>query len=114
MKTIGNIQENTFDKLVKSIIHFENKEIYGSCQEKLEVNNKTISLETYLGFCPIENEKEFNEKEIINLQYDSLELYELCYAIENDFKIEIPDEKAQNFKQVKDYVNWINNYYNNQ
>ena len=38
---------------------------------------------------------------------DSLDTYELIYAIENDFNIQIEDEQATQFNTVGDVVNFI-------
>ena len=42
-----------------------------------------------------------------DLGADSLDTYELIYAIENDFKIKIEDEQATQFNTVGDVVNFI-------
>jgi acyl carrier protein len=46
--------------------------------------------------------------------FDSLDMIELCMGIEEDFKIEIPDEDADRFKTVADIVSYINQRINNQ
>jgi acyl carrier protein len=38
---------------------------------------------------------------------DSLETYELVYAIEEELGISIPDEKANEFETVKDALDYI-------
>lgn len=42
-----------------------------------------------------------------DLAADSLDFIELITAIEDTFKIEIPDEDAENVKTVSDAVNYI-------
>ena len=42
-----------------------------------------------------------------DLGADSLDTYELIYAIENDFNIQIEDEQATQFNTVGDVVNFI-------
>ncbi len=42
-----------------------------------------------------------------DLAADSLDFIELITAIEDTFKIEIPDEDAENIKTVSDAVNYI-------
>jgi acyl carrier protein len=42
-----------------------------------------------------------------DLGADSLDTYELVYAIEEDLGISIPDEKANEFETVKDALEYI-------
>lgn len=42
-----------------------------------------------------------------DLGADSLETYELVYAIEEELGISIPDEKANEFETVKDALDYI-------
>lgn len=42
-----------------------------------------------------------------DLGADSLDTYELVYAIEEEMSITIPDEKANEFETVKDAVEYI-------
>ena len=42
-----------------------------------------------------------------DLGADSLETYELVYAIEEELGISIPDEKANEFETVKDALGYI-------
>ena len=42
-----------------------------------------------------------------DLGADSLDTYELVYAIEEDLGITIPDEKANEFETVKDALTYI-------
>ena len=42
-----------------------------------------------------------------DLGADSLDTYELVYAIEEEMGIEIPDEKANEFETVKDAYEYI-------
>lgn len=42
-----------------------------------------------------------------DLGADSLDTYELVYAIEEELGISIPDEKANEFETVKDAMNFI-------
>jgi acyl carrier protein len=42
-----------------------------------------------------------------DLGADSLDTYELVYAIEEDMGIEIPDEKANEFETVRDAYEFI-------
>lgn len=45
---------------------------------------------------------------IEDLGADSLDIVELGMAVEETFNIEIPDEKAETMKTVRDVVNYIN------
>lgn len=60
--------------------------------EKLEVEESKITLEA-----------SFRQ----DLGADSLDTYELVYAIEEEMGISIPDEKANEFVTVKDAVDYI-------
>ncbi|HOT59266.1 MAG TPA: acyl carrier protein [Spirochaetia bacterium] len=42
-----------------------------------------------------------------DLGADSLDTYELVYAIEEEFKVKIDDEKANEFETVRDAYNFI-------
>jgi len=42
-----------------------------------------------------------------DLGADSLDTYELVYAIEEDLGVSIPDEKANEFETVKDAVEFL-------
>ena len=42
-----------------------------------------------------------------DLGADSLDLVELIMTVEEEFDIEIPDEEAENLKQVKDAINYV-------
>ena len=60
--------------------------------EKLEVEEDKITMEA-----------SFRQ----DLGADSLDTYELVYAIEEEMGITIPDEKANEFETVGDAVNFI-------
>jgi acyl carrier protein len=60
--------------------------------EKLEVEEDKITLDA-----------SFRQ----DLGADSLDTYELVYAIEEEMGITIPDEKANEFETVKDAVEFI-------
>jgi len=59
---------------------------------KLEVDIEKITLDS-------------NFREDLNA--DSLDTYELVYALEEDLGIKIPDEQVMKFEKVKDVVNFI-------
>ena len=60
--------------------------------EKLEVDEDKITLEA-----------SFRQ----DLGADSLDTYELVYAIEEELGISIPDEKANEFETVRDALEYI-------
>ena len=60
--------------------------------EKLEIDEESISLDS-----------SFRK----DLGADSLDTYELVYAIEEEMGITIPDEKANEFETVKDAVDYL-------
>jgi acyl carrier protein len=60
--------------------------------EKLEIDESKITLESsFRG----------------DLGADSLDTYELVYAIEEELGVQIPDEKANEFETVKDAYDFI-------
>lgn len=72
--------DELFDKMKKLIA------------EKLEIDEDTIKMES-----------SFRQ----DLGADSLDTYELVYAIEEEMGISIPDEKANEFETVADAVDYI-------
>lgn len=60
--------------------------------EKLEIDNNKITLDA-----------SFRK----DLGADSLDTYELVYAIEEELGISIPDEKANEFETVRDAVEFL-------
>ncbi len=60
--------------------------------EKLEIEEDKITLES-----------SFRK----DLGADSLDTYELVYAIEEEMGVTIPDEKANEFETVKDAVEYL-------
>jgi acyl carrier protein len=72
--------DELFDKLKKLIV------------ENLEVEEDKITLDA-----------SFRQ----DLGADSLETYELVYAIEEELGIRIPDEKANEFETVRDALDYI-------
>ncbi|CEM61892.1 acyl carrier protein [Treponema phagedenis] len=60
--------------------------------EKLEIDEDKITMDS-----------SFRQ----DLGADSLDTYELVYAIEEDMNIKIPDEKANEFETVKDAYEFI-------
>lgn len=60
--------------------------------DKLEVDENKVTLES-----------SFRQ----DLGADSLDTYELVYAIEEEMGISIPDEKANEFETVKDALDYL-------
>ena len=60
--------------------------------EKLEIDESKITLDSSFGG---------------DLGADSLDTYELVYAIEEELGVSIPDEKANEFETVRDAYNFI-------
>ena len=73
-------EKQLFDKMKKLIA------------EKLEIEEEKIKMDS-----------SFRQ----DLGADSLDTYELVYEIEETMKINIPDEKANEFETVKDAFNYI-------
>jgi acyl carrier protein len=44
------------------------------------------------------------------LGMDSLDVYEFAYSVEEEFCVDIPDEKANQFETVGDYIKHIKDY----
>lgn len=57
------------------------------------------------------DESELNEETNFkdDLGADSLDLFELVLAIEDEYDIEIPDEEAQKIETLGDVINYLNN-----
>ncbi|MGH0052041.1 MAG: acyl carrier protein [Sphaerochaetaceae bacterium] len=74
----------------------ESKEVFEKVKsliaEKLEIDENKITMEA-----------SFRK----DLGADSLDTYELVYAIEEELGISIPDEKANEFETVKDAVDFL-------
>ena len=60
--------------------------------DQLNVDESMVTMETNL---------------IKDLEADSLDAVEIVMAIEEEFDIEIPDEKAEEFQTVSDLVKYI-------
>ena len=60
--------------------------------EKLEIDESKITLDS-----------SFRQ----DLGADSLDTFELVYAIEEEMGIEVPDEKANEFETVRDAIDFI-------
>lgn len=74
----------------------DNKEVFEKVKaliaDKLEIDAAKISMDA-----------SFRK----DLGADSLDTYELVYAIEEEMGISIPDEKANEFETVKDAVDFL-------
>jgi acyl carrier protein len=74
----------------------DNKEVFEKVKaliaDKLEIDPSKISMDA-----------SFRK----DLGADSLDTYELVYAIEEEMGISIPDEKANEFETVKDAVDFL-------
>ncbi|MEJ8552866.1 acyl carrier protein [Tepidibacter sp. Z1-5] len=46
---------------------------------------------------------------VADLEADSLDAVEIMMALEDEFDIEIPDEQAENFKNIGDICTYIEN-----
>jgi acyl carrier protein len=80
------MDEQLFDRLKKLIA------------DRLEIEESKITLES-----------SFRQ----DLGADSLDTYELVYAIEEELGITIPDEKANEFETVKDALTYIESQVSN-
>lgn len=58
------------------------------------------------------SDKEINPETNLSkdLGLDSLDICKLVYFVEEDFGISIPDGKMNEFRTVKDYINYIKDY----
>jgi acyl carrier protein len=83
-------------KKVKTGGIMERNEIVGQVKE-------IVSKELSVGLTEVKEEASF----IDDLGADSLDTVELVMALEEKFKLDIPDEDAQNIKTVKDAVDYI-------
>lgn len=78
------------------------KNIYFESLEKIlrDVGEDTIKEDTKI--TPL---SKFSE----DLGLDSLDLYEFLYRVEEEFKITIPDEKANQLRTIEDYSFYLRN-----
>lgn len=60
--------------------------------EQLSVDESVVTLDTHL---------------MKDLEADSLDAVEIIMAIEEEFKIEVPDEDAEGFQTVGDLVRYV-------
>lgn len=72
------------------------KKIKSIVSKKLNINHNIIKT---------------NSLFIEELGADSLDIIELIMTLEEEFNIEIKDEKSKNIKNIKDVINYIKNYY---
>jgi len=68
------------------------EKLKGLIAEKLEIEEESITLDS-----------SFRK----DLGADSLDTYELVYAIEEELGITIPDEKANEFETVRDAIEYL-------
>ena len=60
--------------------------------DQLDVDKEEITMDTDL---------------MKDLEADSLDAVEIIMAIENEFDVEVPDERAEEFKLVSNIVNYL-------
>ncbi|CAA3705007.1 acyl carrier protein [Candidatus Portiera aleyrodidarum] len=72
------------------------KKIKSIVSNKLNINPKIIKT---------------NSLFVEDLGADSLDIIELIMTLEEEFNIEINDDKSKNIKNIKDVINYIKNYY---
>lgn len=80
----------------------------GSMDELFEKMKKLIADKLEVEESKITPESSFRQ----DLGADSLDTYELVYAIEEEMGITIPDEKANEFETVKDALDFIQSQQN--
>jgi acyl carrier protein len=80
----------------------------GSMDELFEKMKKLIAEKLEVEESKITPESSFRQ----DLGADSLDTYELVYAIEEEMGITIPDEKANEFETVKDAIEFIQSQQN--
>lgn len=66
-------------------------------------------VENYLSLIGIKNPKDYLDVQFQNLNVDSLDVYELCMELENDFDVTIPDEKIAEMKSPNDLIRFVEN-----
>ena len=89
---VSNYSESSYPDIVSTQLF---KKLRSIIAEKLEIDESKVLPESF-----------FRN----DLQADSLDTYELVYAIEEEIGISIPDEKANEFETVLDAYNYILNY----
>ena len=64
---------------------------------------ETVSKQLGVGIDSIEEKSNFSD----DLNADSLDTVEVVMQLEDDFKIEIPDEVAQGMQTMKDTIDYV-------
>jgi len=72
----------------------------------MDIQEKVISIISDELSVKIEDVK-LDSELIQDLEIDELDNIELCMALEEEFGIEIPDEDIEEFKTVKDIVEYV-------
>lgn len=72
----------------------------------MDIQEKVISIISDELSVKIEDVK-LDSELIQDLEIDELDSIELCMALEEEFGIEIPDEDIEEFKTVKDIVEYV-------
>lgn len=98
------MSEEEIDKTTKKDIGEKELASYGQFSEKLKI---LISEKLEIDVDKVTDDASFRR----DLNADSLDTYELVYAIEEEFSISIPDEKANEFEFVIDALKYCWNQF---
>ena len=79
----------------------------------MNIQEKVISIISDELSVKIEDVK-LDSELIQDLEIDELDSIELCMALEEEFGIEIPDEDIEEFKTVKDIVEYVKGHQPNE
>lgn len=79
----------------------------------MDIQEKVISIISDELSVKIEDVK-LDSELIQDLEIDELDNIELCMALEEEFGIEIPDEDIEEFKTVKDIVEYVKGHQPNE
>jgi acyl carrier protein len=70
------------------------------------INEKVIN--AVVETAGVERNKVTLDKDLIaDLNLDSLDLVEITLRLEEDFGVEIPDDRVMEFKTLNDIINWL-------
>lgn len=72
-------------------------------EKVIEIIQRVLDLEQV---CDIDEKTDLRR----DLWMDSLDAVELKMELENEFKIEVPDEASEKFKTVQDILDYLNAY----
>lgn len=107
---INNIEQHIID-MKKQYINSISYETKNTTLNKIIkiISEQSGCMYTILHVAAVVSDEDILIRKIISeLELDSLDEIEIVMAIEEEFNIEIPDYEIENFKTIRDLINFIN------